>query len=73
MTRIELLEYLTKEAKALSQKPSFISNNQHLTGISESDMPSEEQINGILVAFINFVGLNQGVDFALSFKDLKKK
>ena len=71
MTRGELLELLTKEAIKFRDKPNFISINEHLTGISENDRPTKEQIDGVLVAFINFVGMSQGIDYALSCADLK--
>jgi len=73
MTKIELLEMLTKEAKVLRANQNFISINKHLTGIDENNMPSKEQIDGVLVAFINRVGMSQCVDYALSYKDLDKE
>ena len=73
MTRGELLQYLTKEAVKFREKPNFISINKHLTGIDENSMPSKEQIDGILVAFINYVGMSQCIDYALSYKDLEKE
>jgi hypothetical protein len=71
MTKGELLEFLTKEAIEFREEPNFISINKHLTGIDENSMPSKEQIDGVLVAFINFVGVSQGIDYALSSADLK--
>ena len=73
MTRGELLEFLTKEAVKFREKPNFISINKHLTGIDKNNMPSKEQIDGVLVAFINYVGISQCIDYALSYKDLEKE
>ena len=73
MTRGELLEFLTKEAIKFREEPNFISINKHLTGINKNNMPSKEQIDGVLVAFINHVGISQCIDYALSYKDLKKE
>lgn len=73
MTRGELLEFLTKEAIKFRKKLNFISINKHLTGIDENNMPSKEQIDGILVAFINSVGMSQCIDYALSYKDFEKE
>lgn len=73
MTKIGFLEMLTKEAKALSENPRFISINNHLTGIDETNMPSKEQLDGVLVAFINHVGMSQCIDYALSYKDFEKE
>lgn len=72
MTRGELLELLTKEAVKFREHPNFISINKHLTGIDENNMPSKEQIDGVLVAFINSIGMSQCVDYALSYKDFEK-
>ena len=72
MTRGELLELLTKEAIKFREKPNFISINKHLTGIDENNMPSKEQIDGVLVAFINHVGISQCIDYALSYEDFEK-
>lgn len=72
MTIGDLLELLTKEAMRFREKPNFISINKHLTGIDENNMPSKEQIDGVLVAFINHVGMSQCIDYALSYKDFVK-
>ena len=73
MTRGELLELLTKETIKFREHPELISINNHLTGIDKNNMPSKEQIDGVLVAFINHVGISQCIDYALSYKDLEKK
>ncbi len=73
MTRGELLQYLTKEAVKFREHPNFISINKHLTGIDENNMPSKEQIDGVLVAFINYVGMSQCIDYALSYEDFDKE
>lgn len=73
MTRGELLQYLTKEAVEFREYSNFISINKHLTGIDENNMPSKEQIDGVLVAFINHIGISQGINYALSYKDLEKE
>jgi len=73
MNRGELLNYLTEEATRFREHPNFISINSHLTGIDEDSMPNKSQIDGILVAFINHIGLSQYVDYALSYKDFEKE
>ena len=73
MTRGELLQYLTTEAVKFREMLNFIIINKHLTGIDKNNMPSKEQIDGILVAFINHVGISQCIDYALSYKDFEKE
>lgn len=73
MTRGELLQYLTKEAVKFGEQPDFISINKHLTGIDENNIPSKEQIDGVIVAFINYIGVSLCIDYALSYKDLEKE
>lgn len=73
MTKGELLEFLTREAIKFREKPNFISINKHLTGIDKNNMPNKEQIDGVLVAFINSVGISQCIDYALSYKDFENE
>lgn len=68
MTRGELLEFLTQQAKEFRNDKTSISRNFHLTDIKEQ--PEQHLIDGVLVAFINYVGMYQGIDYALSVKDL---
>lgn len=68
MNRGELLEYLTESAKRFRKDTSNIIRNNHLTGLNEN--PYSKVIDAVLVAFINHVGVEQGLDYALSYKDL---
>ena len=72
MTRGELLEFLTQQAKEFRKDKLQISRNVHLTGIDENILPTSDQIDGVLVAFINYIGITQGIDYALSVDDLNK-
>ena len=73
MTRGELLDFLTERAKEFRKDRLQISRNVHLTGIDENILPTSDQIDGILVAFVNYVGIHQGIDYALSYKDLENE
>lgn len=68
MNRVELLEFLTKQAKEFRKDKTSISRNSHLTSIKEQ--PEQYFIDGTLVAFINYIGMSQCIDYALSVKDL---
>lgn len=72
MTKGKLLELLTHSAKEFRKCESLIYKNEHLTGINEHTMPRAFQIDGILVAFINYVAMSQCIDLALDVKDLDK-
>ena len=73
MTRGELLDFLTERAKEFRKDKLQISRNVHLTGIDENILPTSDQIDGILVNFINYVGMSQCIDYALSYKDFEKE
>ena len=73
MTRGEFLDYLTKQAKEFRKDTNAINRNEHLTGIGTDDVPTARQIDGVLVAFINHIGISQCIDYALSYKDLDKE
>ena len=70
MTRGELLEFLTEQAKEFRKDKTSISRNYHLTDIKEQ--PEQYLIDGVLVAFINYVGITQCIDYALDVDDLNK-
>ena len=68
MNRGELLEFLTKQAREFRKDKTSISRNSHLTSIEEQ--PEQYLIDGILVAFINHIGMSQCIDYALHVRDL---
>lgn len=70
MTRGELLEFLTQQAKEFRKDKTSISRNSHLTNIEEQ--PGQYLIDGVLIAFINHIGVSQCIDYALSVKDLNE-
>ena len=70
MTKGELLDFLTEQAKEFRNDKTSISRNSHLTSIKEQ--PEQYLIDGVLVAFINHIGITQCIDYALSVNDLNK-
>ena len=72
MNKIELLEMLTKNAADYSPNASeSIERNGHMNNIKGVTI-NPDQIDALLVDFINFVGMKQGVDLALYTSDLVK-
>lgn len=70
MTRGELLDFLTQQAKEFRNDETSISRNFHLTDIREQ--PDQHLIDGVLVAFINHIGISMCIDYALNVDDLNK-
>lgn len=68
MTAIELLNMLKKFAISYRKDDNSVSRNKHLTLIGEE--PSKKVKDGILTDFINYIGMKQCVDYALSAEDL---
>ena len=68
MTRIELLEMLTKRAKAFRADRDHFERNAHMHAIKEA--PPQDVVDAVLVGFINDIGIMQGVDYALYARDL---
>ena len=68
MTKIELLELLTKHAKKFRDDSGCYERNIHLYSIK--DTPTQDVVDAVLAAFINSIGIMQGVDFALHASDL---
>ena len=82
MTKIELLNLLTEKAKECRREALLsIRRNRHMNDLSPTDFAKLEKnrqltqktIDAILVDFINGIGVDQGVDYGLRSKHLKKK
>ena len=70
MNKIQLLEYLTKQAKRYRADRDSICRNSDMLLISG---PLEQDvIDSVLTDFINAVGMHQGIDYALYASDLSK-
>ncbi len=74
MTRGEFLNALTEEAKKYRKKSlSSIAQNGHMNDLSMKDISklnkdkkfTQRVVDALLVDFINFVGVGQGIDYAL--------
>jgi len=80
MTRGELLQLLTKEAKRYRRTAlSSIERNKHMNNVSRRDLLylkknpqlTRRMIDALLVDFINTVGVGQCIDYALYTKHFK--
>jgi hypothetical protein len=71
MTKIELLEMLTRNAKDYRKGGVLASleRNRHMNQY-EGEKVSGQTIDAILVDFINHVAARQGIDYALYTSDL---
>lgn len=71
MTKIELLNMLTREAKEYRKSGVLesLARNRHMNQY-EGEKVSGQTIDAILVDFINRVGARQGVDYGLYTVDL---
>lgn len=76
MKALQFLELVTNNAKRYAPgcKESLIRNG-HMNRVVKEDVDNldDEMVEAILVDFINFIGRNQGVDYALYTRDLKKE
>lgn len=67
----EYLESLAKHAKAyVKNGVKYVKQNCHMNEITPDDNITQEQMEAVVVDFINFVGARQGVDFAMYTSDL---
>lgn len=71
MKAIELLELLKKYADSYSNiaKESVV-NNCHMNNLTNEEV-SQDAVDAILVDFINYIGGNYGIDYALYTSDLR--
>lgn len=72
MTKIDLLDYLTAQAKEQRlDVNAALKRNTHMHAYRGKPI-SQNAIDAILVGFINSVGVHQGVDLALYTRDLEE-
>lgn len=71
MTKIQLLEYLTRMAKEYRKDcQNSVNRNKHMNDLNGNFELNQNSIDALLTDFINMIGVNQGVDYALYSKDL---
>lgn len=72
MTKFELLEFLTASATEYRKTcAESINRNKHMNSLNEECKPEQSLVDAILTDFINRIGSNMGVDYALYTKDLE--
>jgi len=73
MKKIELLELITDSAKRYRLNcVDSVNRNSHMNELCGHLVISQVVVDSILTDFINHVGVEQGVDYALYTKDLEK-
>ena len=73
MTRGELLDYLIVCAEEYRKGAmKSIIRNIHMNEVTGA-LIDQRDIDALLVDFINFIGVNQGIDLGLYTKDLEGK
>lgn len=71
-TRGELLSFLDKMGKEYRLDcEKSINRNNHMNELEKHVELNQDIIDAILVDFINFIGINQNVDYGLYAKDWK--
>jgi hypothetical protein len=72
VTKGEMLDVLSKYAHTYAQSArETLGRNSHMHRLSEPEINalSDEQVRAILNDYINYVGVRQGVDWAMYTKD----
>ena len=74
MTKAELLKYLEKRAKDYRKNcVDSINRNSHMNETSGKFNLDQNSIDAILTDFINYIGIHQGIDYAMYTEDLRKE
>ena len=73
LTKIDVLDLLKRYAQAYRLDClSSLKRNSHMNQYSQ-EVIRQSDIDAILVDFINYVGVRQGIDYALYAVDLKEE
>lgn len=71
MTKIELLELLKNHIVDYREKAvDHINRNRHMNALGGMCNLSQEEVDALLIDFLNFVGMKMGVDYAMYTMDL---
>jgi len=68
MTKAQMLDMLTEQAREFRKDTNVFRRNNHMHKMRKQ--PSQTTIDAILVSFINQVGTMQGLDYGLYTKHL---
>lgn len=72
MTVLEILELLTKEAKDYRKEcVKSINRNSHMNNCKGQCCISQDDVDAVLVDFINKIGVRRWVDYGLYTRDLQ--
>lgn len=66
-----LLEMLTKRARAFRADRGHFTRNSHMHDLKEA--PPQDVVDAILTGFLNDVGIGQGVDYAIYASDIARE
>jgi len=74
MNKIEILTFISDHIKVYRKdaKASMF-RNKHMNDLTGEEDISQDVIDAILIDFVNFIGVNQGVDYGIYTSDLKAK
>lgn len=74
MNKIDLLQMVSTNAAEYSLTANeSIQRNGHMNIVDDNiDIP-QDKIEALLVDFVNFIGMKQGIDYAMYTSDLNKE
>lgn len=71
MTMLELLNFLTEEAKDYRKNCiNSINTNSHMNNCKSGCSMTQDEVDAVLVGFINNIASKRWIDYALYTKDL---
>jgi hypothetical protein len=68
-----MLDLLTKKAKHYIKNPESAVINSYMNELSKDTKLDPKVVEAVVVDFINFIGRQNGIDYALYTKDLHEK
>ncbi len=72
MTNGELINMMVSQAKMFRDDRDWLKRNDHMHNLPAEEFPTIEQVDAILIGFINHVGMARGMDVGLYAMDLRR-
>lgn len=71
MRPIEMLKKTTEYAKKYrNEAQQSLERNNHMNQIEDGEQVQQRIVDAVLVDFINYIGMNHGIDYGIYSKDL---
>jgi hypothetical protein len=73
VSSIDVLNFLVSYAKKyVKEGKDSVKKNRHMNELEKDDSVTQQQVEAVVVDFINYIGVKCGIDYALYTSDVQE-